>query len=151
FLSSLVSLRAASPTDTILSTLVQDGRLVVSTPQGLFQHADGRMQGWSPISAPPNTLAGGCLNKSSGSGTTIFYSPPYRPLNGTESKCPLGWGLWKSVDLGRTWSHVDDDHAFSSVFVHPRGILYAVASLRTDWPSYFPEVNVRWRAFSSED
>jgi len=150
FLAPLVLLSAATPSDAILSILVQGGRVIVSTPKGLFLHADGT-KGWSPIPSPPNAPAGGCLNKSSGSGSTIYYSPPYRPLEGYELECVIGWGLWKSNDLGRTWSQVDDYHVFSSVFVHPGGVLYAIAAMRLDWPSVFPEANLRWRAFSSDD
>ena len=125
--------RAGIRADTILSIVLQDGHVVVSTNLGLREKTT-TAEGWSAMPLPPGARPGGCLNISDVETAQLYYLPPVRSAREWTMTCMPGLGLWTTVDFGRTWTEVDRTHVFSSVLVHRSGVIYAVGRSAEEVP-----------------
>ncbi len=123
--------KAQAQTETILSVLRIGNVVVASTRTGMYQSSESQ-QKWIAVKLPKGVTTGGCLNVSDPGVTRLYYSPPVKVATEPYDRCAIGFGLWMTADLGKTWKKLDGTHYFRSVLARSDGVLYASAGVPSE-------------------
>jgi hypothetical protein len=119
-------LHASEQGTLIIDILLRGKDVFASTGKGIFQ-ANLQDKTWHHLSLPESMPPAGRFAWGAKTTGEIFY---YASRNNTEAYAPgvhdVKYGLYRSVNNGKTWGLLSAADDFSSVIILPKGLLYAL-------------------------
>lgn len=112
---------------TIQSLLIRDSDVFATTRDGMYRALKSDKK-WEKLTLAKDMFLPGRFAEVPSNSKDVYYIS-YSPTTKDQSgKSQRFCGLFKSSDDGKTWQLMTSDYQFSSVFLHPNGLLYAIST-----------------------